>query len=289
MESNQINNIKLKENACNIMTSMLLNAKIISEEEIKDIQFEFGYIYKKDNNEIEALIKMTCNDKMRYFAIQHNKVKVINISEQQYSKIVEDMKQMHKCLQEGVQEDAFDIAFFKNVSMKKVEFGDGLSEAEGKEKLANIIKTANDNKEEFEDSIISACQNTLAFDITTGDNEEDDELFDNCFKESLLQPISREEYQEIVNKCNADVYKATREKNNKSETGGYVVNEADFKEFYIEKMRKIVDYAKIFRNSAKIIVVEKNRFSIEISDGFLFDNPIVVVFDYNMKVIDVQE
>jgi hypothetical protein len=47
-------------------------------------------------------------------------------------------------------------------------------------------------------------------------------------------------------------------------------------------MRKIVDYDKLFSHITPFICVGE-EFSVEIGDGDMFDDPVVVYFDYNVK------
>ena len=78
----------------------------------------------------------------------------------------------------------------------------------------------------------------------------------------MIIPTSREEYQNNIDKVN---------KNN-----------------YSEEMKEIIDYEKLFSNMSVSISVG-DEFIVEISDGWLFDDPISIVFDYTLSVEDVWE
>lgn len=79
----------------------------------------------------------------------------------------------------------------------------------------------------------------------------------------MKSSMSREEYQEKVNKINIVSYK--------------------------EEMKKIIDYNKLFSDTDIKITVRPGKFVIEISDSGLFDDPIDIVFDYTLEVQDVWE
>ncbi|MBO5530087.1 MAG: hypothetical protein J5970_01680 [Bacilli bacterium] len=177
--------------------------------------------------------------------------------------------------------ETFDLAFFKNISFNDVEFDD-VSPEEGKEKLNQMISFANSNKETFENKIISACSGVLDFDYTFGDDETDDEMFEERLGEYLLIPCSRTEYQNLVKTYNKELYDVSKTKQQPG-TFGVDISEEDERIYVIDRMRKIVDYDKLFSNITPFICVGE-EFSIEISDGDMFDDPVVVYFDYNVKV-----
>ena len=162
-------------------------------------------------------------------------------------------------------EKKIDLCFFKNIPINQIEFEDeDYEEIDFSEnKLNEIVQLVNNNKERFEDEIISACRNKIDFDYTLGSDEEDNTFFEETLKPYMKSPISRDEYQEKVNKINTDNYK--------------------------EEMKKIIDYNKLFYDEDIKITIRPDEFVIEISDGGLFDDPIDIVFDYNLEVQDVWE
>lgn len=179
--------------------------------------------------------------------------------------------------------EVFDLAFFKNISMDEVSIDKEI--VDGDVKLKNIINLINNNKEKFEDIVINSCSNILDFDFTQGSDEDDDMFFEDYFEEYLLKDINREEYQEIVNKYHHDVYEACI--NNKNPDGcGIIIDESVNKELFIDKMRQVIDYGKLF-SDIPITITVSDDFKIEISDDGLFTEPIVIVFDYEMNVTDV--
>ena len=157
-------------------------------------------------------------------------------------------------------EEKFNLGFFKNIALNNVNFEEG--EDLGKEKLKQIINLVNDNRKKFENDIIFACHNKIDFGYTFGSNEKDDEFFEETLKPYLIIPTSREEYQNNIDKVN---------KNN-----------------YSEEMKEIIDYEKLFSNMSVSISVG-DEFIVEISDSWLFDDPISIVFDYTLSVEDVWE
>lgn len=104
-EINQINNNKLKSNIANLTANLLLNQNIILQEELINLSINYGYIYTKENGEIEALFKTICNAKTNYLAIQKNKLSIISISEEQYNKVIKDMISFHPCLRNDVSDE----------------------------------------------------------------------------------------------------------------------------------------------------------------------------------------
>lgn len=178
--------------------------------------------------------------------------------------------------------ETFDLAFFKNIPINRVSFDD-ISPEEGKEKLNHMINLINSNTEKFENIIISACSNILDFDYTFGDDDYDDEIFEERFREFLLIPCSRTEYQKLVKTYNHDVHEEAK-KNQQPGTFDVCIPEDIERIYYIDKMRKIVDYNKLFSHINPLICVGED-FMIEIGDGDLFDDPIVLYFDYDMNEI----
>ena len=62
MEINEINNRQLKIEILNYSVGFLVENNIIKEEDAPYTEGSFGYIYKKDNGEIEALYKINCKN-----------------------------------------------------------------------------------------------------------------------------------------------------------------------------------------------------------------------------------
>ena len=98
MEINEINNSKLKQNIANTTIQVLLNNKLIVENQLSSFQMQFGYIFTKEDGLLEALIKTICDEKTFYFACQKGTLMLINIDENQYNETINYMKNNHSCL-----------------------------------------------------------------------------------------------------------------------------------------------------------------------------------------------
>lgn len=98
MEINEINNSKLKQNIANTTIQVLLNNKLIVENQLSSFQMQFGYIFTKEDGFLEALIKIICDEKTFYFACQKGSLMLINIDENQYNETINYMKNNHSCL-----------------------------------------------------------------------------------------------------------------------------------------------------------------------------------------------
>ena len=98
MEINEINNSKLKQNIANTTIQVLLNNKLIVENQLPSFQMQFGYIFTKEDGLLEALIKTICGEKTFYFACQKGTLMLINIDENQYNETINYMKNNHSCL-----------------------------------------------------------------------------------------------------------------------------------------------------------------------------------------------
>ena len=101
MEINEISNSKLKQNIANATVGVLLNNKLIVENELQNYQIQFGYIFTKEDGILEALMKAICNDKVFYFACQKGSLMLINITENQYNETINHMKANHVCLNDN--------------------------------------------------------------------------------------------------------------------------------------------------------------------------------------------
>lgn len=98
MEINEINNSRLKQNIAEATIGVLLNNKLIIDNDLPNLQIQFGYIFSKEDGVLEALMKTICNEKVFYFACQKGSLMLININENQYNETVNYMKTNHSCL-----------------------------------------------------------------------------------------------------------------------------------------------------------------------------------------------
>ena len=98
MEINQINNRKIKYNIGNASLKLLIDNNFINHEELKNVVLEYGYLFSKEDGNLEALLKISCIQKIYYFAFQKGKLMLVNINERQYVETIEYMKNNHECL-----------------------------------------------------------------------------------------------------------------------------------------------------------------------------------------------
>lgn len=98
MEINEINNSRLKQNIAKATIGVLLNNKLIIDNDLPNFQIQFGYIFSKEDGVLEALMKTICNEKVFYFACQKGSLMLININENQYNETINYMKTNHSCL-----------------------------------------------------------------------------------------------------------------------------------------------------------------------------------------------
>lgn len=100
MEENLINDKKLKENISNTVVAVLLDNKLINENDLTDVNVNFGYLFAKADGIAEGLLKISCKGKSFYFAVQDNTIKLLTIGEVQYQETINYMVSNHDCLKE---------------------------------------------------------------------------------------------------------------------------------------------------------------------------------------------
>ena len=148
--------------------------------------------------------------------------------------------------------------------IERSNIGFNLEEKEESDELIQeILSLISKNKEKFEKSVIETCYNKISFDFTLGSDEEDDELFDEYIKPYLVQPLSREEYQEKM----------------------YNVGVENME----QELREIIDFQRFFENIQASLYISDDDFNIEISDDGLFSDPLVIVFDYEDNKISLSD
>lgn len=118
MEKNEINNNDLKIGIANSAIEMLINEKKI--QKLDNTKLEYGYIFAKENGEIEALLKIIIStkksifskvtDQTFYFAVQEKTLKLLSITENQYQSVIKQMEEFHPCLKEIPKESDNSIA-----------------------------------------------------------------------------------------------------------------------------------------------------------------------------------
>jgi len=98
MEKNEICNSKIKQTLADLSVHLLLSNKLIEENELLNFNLEFGYIFTKEDGNLEALMKAICNGKNFYFAYQKGSFMLISINESQYNETINYMKEYHPCI-----------------------------------------------------------------------------------------------------------------------------------------------------------------------------------------------
>ena len=78
------------------MVQKLLNNKLIVDNELGNLQLQLGYIFTKDDGNIEAIMKTVCKNKTVYFVFQKGKLVLININEIQYNQTIDYMREYHR-------------------------------------------------------------------------------------------------------------------------------------------------------------------------------------------------
>lgn len=94
-DTNQIANTELKEKLADSALAVLINAQKITHENLAGIKAEFGYLLMIEDHGLEALFKIIQNDDVYYFAVQQDKLMMVNIIESQYEATVAHMLSQH--------------------------------------------------------------------------------------------------------------------------------------------------------------------------------------------------
>ena len=98
MEVNQIQNSRLKENLANAAINILVQNNLVTQDDFKGLGVDIGYLFTKENGELESLFKLMFTSKTFFFALQEGKLMFLEIDDQMYDRTVENMKSMHPCL-----------------------------------------------------------------------------------------------------------------------------------------------------------------------------------------------
>jgi len=133
--------------------------------------------------------------------------------------------------------------------------------------LFNWIDNIKKNEEKFNNLIIESTFPMYSFyEYTFGDEEADLDFFKRCIKPYLNKNMSMNEYQTYME--NYD-----RTNINKSDN--------DY-----EDLKKIIDFNKLFSEIHPLIEISNEQLVVEISDGDLFNDNIVIIIDNNIDLID---
>lgn len=178
MEINQINNLKLKEHIGTIAIKTLLSNNIISQENLVNIRVNFGYVFTKNDGKLEALLcVLTEKQDKYYFAIQNEKLMMININEELFEATVNNMKQLHECL---MNEEPIETAIQKERRQRNNEI---LSKNNivFSESLVCLHNDENANTKSLDEicrrAIASLIVIQIACDINNGNYESSKEFF----------------------------------------------------------------------------------------------------------------
>lgn len=98
MEVNQMYNRDLKKDLVNKAIGILIEKKMITEDDFKGLSANTGYIFKTKEQQIEALFQLSFADKKYYFAVQKDKLMIVDITASMYEQTVNYMKSEHPCL-----------------------------------------------------------------------------------------------------------------------------------------------------------------------------------------------
>lgn len=92
---NQIENKELKDILLDNALAFLVNAKEIETKDFEGIKAQFGYLLMIENHGLEALFKLIHDEKIFYFAVQQQTLKLLNITEQQFESVTQHMVDLH--------------------------------------------------------------------------------------------------------------------------------------------------------------------------------------------------
>lgn len=90
-----LTNRDMKSKLLDYTMTLLINQKEIEPEEMAGITAKFGYFMEIKDHGMEALFKIIKDDKVWYFALQQESLKLLTINEAQFQQVTEDMIRMH--------------------------------------------------------------------------------------------------------------------------------------------------------------------------------------------------
>ena len=105
METNMINDMELKEDIGNAAVRVLLENRLINEDELNYIKLSIGYLFATNSGQIEALFNVACKERVLYFAVQNGGFMRITLDRDSYDATVSLMKSSHPCLQSSENEN----------------------------------------------------------------------------------------------------------------------------------------------------------------------------------------
>lgn len=98
METNQMYNRELKEHLVNSAIGVLLDNELVTQEEFPGLSVTMGYLFSKDDGQLEALFAIGFTGKLFFFAVQNGKLMMVDINADMFHQTVEFYKANHPCL-----------------------------------------------------------------------------------------------------------------------------------------------------------------------------------------------
>ena len=98
MEINQRFNTDITQTLFNTSIGMLISKEEISKEDLSSISIHLGYLFSKEDGDLEALYRVTAADKTFFFALQKGELMAVNLDEDMYQMTISKMEEMHPCL-----------------------------------------------------------------------------------------------------------------------------------------------------------------------------------------------
>ncbi len=98
-EVNKVSDTVLTGNIGSQAVTFLLNANLVTSNDLANLQIDFGYLYQRDNGMLEGLFKVILgNGKVFPVALQENKIKVLTIDQARYDETIKMMMDLHPCI-----------------------------------------------------------------------------------------------------------------------------------------------------------------------------------------------
>ena len=98
MEKNLQFNKSTKNYVLDCTIDFLIKNGMLEENELPYIQCTFGYIFEREDKQIEALFKINKEEKEIFIAIQDGKIKPLDFSNEMFELITSQMHELHECL-----------------------------------------------------------------------------------------------------------------------------------------------------------------------------------------------
>ena len=98
MEINQKHNRDIAGSLFNAAISILVQNEQITKEDFPSISVNLGYLFSKEDGELEGLFKIKTADDQFFFALQNGMLKGLDINDEMFTQTISTMEQMHPCL-----------------------------------------------------------------------------------------------------------------------------------------------------------------------------------------------